>query len=70
MREARQINSEWVEQFFSDIKEGHALVIHLEIPPQYSVLIILVPYSAISCLSLCQFLVILTCFLSPLTWSI
>ena len=31
MREARQINSELLELFFSDIKEGHALVIHLEI---------------------------------------
>ena len=30
-REARQINSELLELFFSDIKEGHALVIHLEI---------------------------------------
>ena len=26
-----KINSEWLEQFFSDIKEGHALVIHLKI---------------------------------------
>ena len=69
MRETGKINSEWLEQFFSDIKEGHALVIHLEILPQHSVLIILIPYSAISCLSLCQFLVIPTCF-SPLTWSI
>ena len=31
MIEARQINSELLELFFSDIKERHALVIHLEI---------------------------------------
>ena len=62
MREARQNKFRIAEQFFSDIKEGHALVMHLEILPQYSVSIILVPYSAISCLSLCQFLVIPTCF--------
>ena len=26
-----KLNSEWLKQIFSDIKEGHALVIHLEI---------------------------------------
>ena len=31
MGDARENNSEWLEQFFSDIREGHALVIHLEI---------------------------------------
>ena len=31
MIDARQNNSEWLEQFFIDIKEGHALVIHLKI---------------------------------------
>ena len=61
MREARQNKFRMTGTIFSDIKEGHALVIHLEILPQYSVLIILVPYSAISCLSLWQFLVIPTC---------
>ena len=69
MRETRQNKFRMAGTFFLDIKEGHALVIHLEILPQHSVLIILIPYSAISCLSLCKFLVIPTCF-SPLTWSI
>ena len=56
MREARQNKFRMAGTVFSDIKEGHVLVIHLEILPQHSVLIILFPYSA-SCLSLCQFLV-------------
>ena len=30
-RRKGKINSEWLEQLFSDIKEGHALVIHLKI---------------------------------------
>ena len=62
MREARQNIFRMAGTVFSDIKEGHALVIYLEILPQHSVLNILVPFSAISCLSLCPFLIIPTCF--------
>ena len=36
----REITSEWLEQFVTDIKDGHALDIHFEILQQHSVLII------------------------------
>ena len=40
MRDARKNNSEWLEQFVTDIKDGHALDIHFEIFQQHNVLII------------------------------
>ena len=63
-----KINPEWLKQFFSDIKEGHSLVIHLEIL-QTTYFVIIRPYIAAGCLRLWQFLVIPTCFLLRLTWS-
>ena len=44
-----KINSEWLEQFFIDIKEGHALVIHLKIlQTTYSVIIYSLQCSGLS----------------------
>ena len=51
-----KINPEWLKQFFSVIKEGHSLVIHLEIL-QTTYFVIIRPYSAAGCLRLWQFLV-------------
>ena len=56
-----KINSEWLEQFFIDIKEGHALVIHLKIL-QTTYLWLYIPYSAMGCLRLWQCLVLPTFF--------
>ena len=39
-RSKGKINAEWLEQFVTDIKDGHALDIHFEILQQHSVLII------------------------------
>ena len=63
-----KIKSERLEQFFSDIKEGHALVIHLEIL-QTTYFVIIWSLQAVGCLRLWQFLVIPTCSLLQLTWS-
>ena len=55
-----KINSEWLKKIFSDIKEGHALVIHLEIL-QITYFVIICSLQCCRLSEIVAILVILTC---------